>query len=251
MIMNLENNIKDVISKKMEDGTIEKLIGEQLEKGINKSLENLLGSYGDITKIIEGKIKEVMVSQLSSYDYSNYVIKLDYVLTEILKETALDHKKILENFKELMTDDEIPKQIKVSDIFEEYKKHVAKKVDTSDLEVVHDDCEPSYECVTVRMEVEFEEKRSWLTSSFQHAKLIFECEEDEELNLEIKISKFMDYPWGIEEQPDTSIRSLRLLDKFKIYILKLYQKRTKIEIDQEDLWDDEVQPEKEPELDFI
>lgn len=32
MKMNLENSIKDVITKKLEDGTVEKLVSEQLEK---------------------------------------------------------------------------------------------------------------------------------------------------------------------------------------------------------------------------
>ena len=30
--MNLENSIKDVITKKLEDGTVEKIVAEQLEK---------------------------------------------------------------------------------------------------------------------------------------------------------------------------------------------------------------------------
>ncbi len=248
--MNLENNIKDVINKKMEDGTIERLIGEQLEKGINKSLENLLGTYGDVTKIIEGKIKEVMVSQLSKFDYSNYVVKLDCVLTEILEKTTLDHKKILENFKELMLDDDIPKQVKVSDIFEKYKKNIAKNINTSDLKIDYDDCEPSYQFVTATMEIEHEEKRSWSTSSFKNAKIILECEEDEDLNLEINISKFMEYPWKLSEKTDTSIDGLRYLDEFKIYILKLYQKGTILEIDEEYLSDDEVEPEGRPEIEY-
>lgn len=244
--MNLENSIKDVIEKKLEDGTVEKLIEKQLEQGINKSLENLLGSYGDVTKVIEDKIKEVMLNQLSGYDYSKYVVKLDCVLTEILKKTALDHKKILENFKELMTDQEVPRIVKVSDIFEEYKKYVSENVCTGDLEVVCDG-EPRYEDVSVSAEVEEEKGRSW--ASFKHAKIIFECENDEEVNFELRISKFQHFSWQIDTEIDTSIRSLKHLDKFKIYILKLYQSAAKIEID-EDFINDEVEPEAMPEADF-
>ncbi|SUA70143.1 hypothetical protein [Paenibacillus polymyxa] len=75
--MTLENSIKDVISKKLEDGTVEKLIEQQLEKGVVNALENLFRSYGDVTKIIEEKVKSVMVPYLESYDYSKYIIKLD------------------------------------------------------------------------------------------------------------------------------------------------------------------------------
>jgi len=153
----IETAIKDVITQKLAEGIIERLVAENLEKGINKSLENLLGNYGDVTKIIEKKIKSVMISQLSSYDYSKYIVKLDCVLTEILKKTSLDNKNILTNFKELMIDSEFPKVVKLSDIFEVFKKFVAKNVDTGKLEVEYDDG-VSYEHVSVTMEVVREKK---------------------------------------------------------------------------------------------
>ena len=99
------------------------------------------------------------------------------------------------------------------------------------------------------MEFEKEEKRSWSTSSFEYAKVIFECEKDEDLNFEIRLSKFMNYGWELSTEIDTSIKSLRYLDDMKIYLLKLNQSSAKIEIDEEDL-SDEVRPEKEPEASF-
>jgi len=246
--MSIKNAIKDVITAKLEEGIIEKLVAENLEKGINKSLENLLGSYGDVTKVIEGKIKEVMVNQLSSYDYSKYVVKLDCVLTEILKRTSLDNKNILTNFKELMVDYEFPKVVKLSDIFEKFKRYVAENVDTSELEVNTDD-EPTYEDVSVTMEVEYEDKPSWSSSSFEYAKVIFECKNDENLNFEIRLSKFMDYGWELSTEIDTSIKSLRYLDDLKIYFLKLNQSSAKIDIDEDGLHDD-VEVEAKPEASF-
>lgn len=241
--MNMEKSIKDVITTKLDEGIIERLVAENLEKGINRSLENLLGSYGDITQVIEGRIKEVMIKQLSSYDYSEYIVKLDYILTEILQRTALDNKKILHNFKELMVEPDLPKTIKVSDIFEKYKEYVAGNVDTSELEIDFD-YEPSYQYVDVTMEVEYEEKRRW--SSFEYAKIVFECKEDTNLNYEIKVSKFDSYPWSLSDKIDSSLDSLRYLNEFKIYLLKLHQNGTRIEID-EDFLEDEVEPEAEPE----
>lgn len=246
--MDIENGIKDVINQKLEEGIIEKLVSENLEKSINEALKSLMGHYGDVTKVIEEKIKSVLLSQLSGYDYSKYIVKLDCVLTEILQKTSLDNKKILENFKELMVEAEIPKAVKVSDIFTDFKKHVAKKVDTSELEVIYDDG-PSYENVSVTMEVEYEEERRWSSSDFKYAKIILECEKDESLNFEIRISKFSNYDWSMSLNVDTSISSLRYLDEFKIYLLKLHQRGSRIEIDKEYL-DDEVKPKKEPEAEW-
>lgn len=244
--MSIEKSINDVITAKLAEGIIEKLVAENLEKGINKALESLMGSYGDVTKVIQNKIKEVMVKYMESYDYSEYIVKLDHVLTEILKNTALDHKKMLENFKELMVNHEFSKAVKVSDIFEQFKKHVAKSVNTSGLEVNTDD-DPTYEDVTVTMETEHEDKRPW--SDFEEVKIVFECEEDEEMNCEIRLSKFMKYPWRLRTEIESPISSLRYLDEFKIYLLKLYQSGVDIEIDSENLVD-EVEPEAEPEASF-
>jgi len=244
-VSSIESAVKDVISAKLEEGIIEKLVAENLEKGINKALESLLGNYGDVTKVIQDKIKEVMVKQLSTYNYSEYLVKLDCVLTEILKKTALDHKNILKNFKDLMTDEEFTSPVKTSDIFEKFKKHVSLNVETNGLEICLDDS-PAYEAVPVTMNIEYEDKRSW--SCFEYARIILECEKDESLNCEIRMSKFDKYPWSISAGIDTSIESLRHLDEFKIYLLKLSQS-AKVEIDS-DYLEDDVEPEKEPEASF-
>lgn len=247
--MSIENAVKDVIYESLGSGMVERLVAENLEKGINESLKKLMGSYGDITEVITKKIKDVMVKQLEAYDYSEYVVKLDCVLTEILKKTSLDNKKVLTNFQKLMVDSEFPKVVKLSDIFEEFKKYVSENVDTSDLEINTDD-EPSYDDVSVTMTIEHEEKPSWSSSSFRYAKAIFECKEDEKLNFEIRLSKFMEYGWELSVEIDSSIKSLRYLDDLKIYLLKIKQSGAKIEIDEEFIDDDCVEVEAKPEASF-
>lgn len=245
--MNIENAIKGVIEQKLQEGIIEKLVAENLEKGINKALESLLGHYGDVTKVIEKHIKEVLVEQLSGYDYSKYIVKLDHVLTEILKNTALDNKKILQNFKALMTDIEIPRVLKASQIFEEYCKYVAENVDTSNLEVNTDDT-PSYETVEVSFEIQEHEKRIW--SSYSEATMFFECEKDDRMNFEVKLRKWTnDSPWRLSIDESCDIAALRRLDEFRIYLMKLAQNGVRIEIDSFGETED-VQPKQEPEATY-
>lgn len=243
--MNLENSIKDVIAKKLEDGTVEKLIAEELEKGIRKSLEDLFGYGGEAKKVIKEKIESVMVPYLERYDYSDYILKLDTVLVEILQNTALDNKKILENFKELI-DYKAVKEIKVSDIFDKYMDYVSKHIDTSNLEIDYDDG-VNYEYVDVTMEVEYCEDRDW--SSFKDAKIVFECEHDEDMNVEIRLKKFREYDWTITSQSIHDISSLRHLDEFQIFLMNLAQSGTKIIID-EDYAEESVRPDAEPEPSF-
>ncbi|QUI24891.1 hypothetical protein HZI73_22450 [Vallitalea pronyensis] len=246
--MNLENSIKDVITKKLEDGTIEQLVSEQLEKGVVNALDNLFRSYGDVTKTIEEKVKSVMVPYLESYDYSNYIAKLDNVLVEVLKNSALDNKKLLTNFKDLMTGSE-DKTIKMSSLWEKWKDFVANNVNTDDLGVDYDD-DVSYEMVDVSFDIEYDTDRNW--SSFEHATLVFECDQDEEMNFTIKLHRFSEFRkggWTIDYNTAPNIKTLRHLNSFEILMMKLNQAYTKLEIDME-CDNDEVQPEAVPEASF-
>lgn len=239
--MNLENSIKDVISNKLVDGTIEKLVSEQLEKGVTNALDNLFRSYGDVTKVIEEKVKSVMIPYLENYDYSQYLLKLDNVLVEVLKNSALDNKKLLENFKELMTNKEMPKSIKMSDIFKEWKKYASKEVDTSELE---EDC-GEYEYLEVRMSCE-DVSSSW--SDYKKYIVVFECEQDEKLNFEFEISRWKKSnkkTFDLHYYAKHDLESLRYLKSFEIYMMKIKQAFCDIELDNEND-SDEVEVEAKP-----
>jgi hypothetical protein len=247
--MTMEQSIKDTITSKLEDGTVEKLIGEQLEKGVAHALDNLFRSYGDVTKVIEEKIKSVMIPYLESYDYSDYIVKLDSVLVDVLKSSALENKNLLTNFKDLMETSEKLESIKVTDLFEKWMKYVEKNVDTSDLEVDYEDG-VRYENVDVRYEVDYNEDKSW--SSFEYAVLSFECEKDEKMNFEVRLSRWKqgkDKGYDITYDNKVDMNSLRHMSDLEMMIVKMVQNRTKIIIDQ-DSDSDEVQPEKEPEASF-
>jgi hypothetical protein len=41
--MNLENSLKDCISKELEKGVIEKVIAKKLEESVTKALEDMFG----------------------------------------------------------------------------------------------------------------------------------------------------------------------------------------------------------------
>ncbi len=242
---NIETAIKDVIATSLDSGLIERLVKENLEKGVNTALEHLFGNYGDATKLIENEIKSVIVKQLESFDYSQYITKLDTVLVEILENTTLDNRKILGNFKSLMTSDAAPKQVTVSDIFETFNKRVATDIDTSKLQICDD--EPAYQNVEPTLDIEYKDKPSW--SNSEQAILMLTCEEDSHLDCEIALSRYSGGDWTIDRIGDATIRSLQYLSDFQIYLLQLSQRRTKIEIDQNFI-KNEIEVEAEPEASY-
>lgn len=229
--MNLENSIKDVIGKKLEDGTIEKLIEQELEKGVVNALDSLFRSYGDVTKVIEEKVKSVMVPYLEGYDYSRYIVKLDSVLVDVLKSTSLENKKLLSNFKKLIVSEEVKEVMTTTELFDKWMDYVATNVKTDGLEVNYEDS-PSYEYVDVTYDFEQDERRS--SSNLESGVIAFECEHDEEMNFEIKLYRWKDSKdktWTIDYKTNLEINSLRHLNEFEIFLMNLHQAGTKIEID--------------------
>ena len=224
--MNLENSIKDVITKKLEDGTVEKLVSEQLEKGVVNALNSLFRSYGDVTKVIEEKVKCVMVPYLENYDYSKYITKLDSVLVDVLKNSALDNKKLLENFKTLMVGESIPEEIKMSDIFKKWCKYCENNVDKSELDL-------DYEggCINVSFSIE-DVSNDW--SNYKTLMVTFECEEDEDLRFEFSIQtwrKNENEKYSSNYKRPCELNSLRHLNDFDMLLLQVSQGYENIVLD--------------------
>ena len=135
---NFDEDIKRITDEIMQDGTIEKILREKVEKGFLDAVDSAF-RWGELKDAIEKRVKEILVPYVESYDMSAYIVKLDTVLTDIVNQTSLqDNAKILENFQKLMIEPEI-EYITLEDIFEEYKKYVSKNMETSGRNVEYDD----------------------------------------------------------------------------------------------------------------
>lgn len=243
-----EKMIAETVANKLSDGTVAKLIEQKIEEAIKKGLDDVFGYCGDAKKLIEQKLNETMVPVIERHDFNQYLGKLDEVLTSIVNQTSLaDNKRILDNFKELMTEPD-KKEIKLSEIFERYCKHVADNVNTEDLEACCEDGEPYYEHVTASMEVEHEEK-GWFKSNFDDCYVNFTCEEDEELNCRIKLYKgTKEDKWSILNGINgIEINSLRNLSDFEVFLSVIKRSYMEIILDTEYESDDDIEPEEKPE----
>ena len=245
--MNLEERITNAVMEKMTDGTVEELVKKNVESAINKSLGDLFSWSGAGKKMIDEKVREVIAPVIEHHNFNQYIVKLDSVLTEIINKTSLaENKEILENFKSLMIEPDM-KVIKLSDIFEKYCKYVAHDVDTDNLEACCDDGEPYYEPVTANMEVEHED--TWISSN-NRCRVKFSCEEDENLNKELRLYKSKtDNNWNISWEMNAfcDINSLRNLSDFDIFLMTLRRGFIDVEMDTESEYADDIEPEETPE----
>lgn len=245
--MNLEERITNAVMEKLTDGTVEELVKKNVESAINKSLDDLFSWSGAGKKMIDEKVKEVIVPVIERHDFNQYIVKLDSVLTEIINQTSLaDNKEILENFKALMIEPS-EKVIKLSAIFQKYCEYVAHDIDTTQLEARCDDSEPYYEHVTAEMEVEHEER--WFSSS-EWCRVKFWCEADEKLSKELRLYRDKtDRNWNISYEMNTlcDINSLRNLSDFDIFLMTLKRAFVDVELDTESEYADDIEPDETPE----
>ena len=246
----MKEELLKIAQESLSSDEVNQIVKEKFMQALGSAIEDAF-KWGDAKNTLKKKVTEVMVPYIEKYDFSEYLPKLDSVLTELVNSDAcIANKEILENFKDLMTEPE-QKEIKVTDLFKEWIKWCNKDIDTDDLEIDYDDG-VSYSCVDCEMRVEELDKPSW--SSFQKAVITFENEHDEKLNIEIPISKWV-WDSGKEESytlsisNDVMISSLRRLNKFQILLLRLERAQTTIVIDK-DYETDWIYPEAEPEASF-
>lgn len=247
---NFDEEIKKITDEILQDGTVDKIIRENIINGFKLAIERSF-SYGKLSDAIRKKTDGVLVPFIEKYDMNNYIVKLDTVLSEIVNSTALiENKKILENFKNLMIEPE-KKTITVSELFEQYKLYVAKEMDTDGRDVQIEDT-VYYEPMEVSFEIKKEQDRSW--SCFDRAVLEFsvaEEEQQENLNRTIRLNHYKNGAegWDIIAEINPEITSLRYLDDFDILLIKLQRGMVKLIIDEESDWDNVIS-ENEPEATY-
>lgn len=246
----MKEELLKIAQESLSSDEVSDIVKEKFKNALASAVEDAF-RWGDAKHAIEDKVKEVMVPYIENYDFSEYLPKLDSVLTEIVNsDFCIGNKKILENFKELMLEPE-QKEIKLTDLFKAWVKQCEKDIDTDGLDIDYDDG-VSYQYVDCEMRFELEDKPSW--SSCQRAVITFENEHDEKLNVEIPVSKWIwdsgkEEPYTISVCKDLMISSLRNLSEFDVLLLRLSRAGTAIIIDKESYYD-YIQPEAEPEASF-
>lgn len=246
----MKEELLKIAQESLSSEEVETIVKEKFMKAMGDAIEGAF-RWGNVKNAIERKVTEVMVPYIENYDFTEYLPKLDAVLTEIVNsDNCMSERKMLENFRALVTDPE-QKEIKLTDLFKSWIKQCERDIDTDNLEIDYDD-NPSYQYVECKMRFEKEDKPSW--SIFQRAVIIFENEHDEKLNIEIPVSKWIhdsdkEEPYTLSIASDIQISSLRRLSDFQVLLLRSERAGTAIIIDKE--YDDgEIYPDAEPEASF-
>ena len=249
--MIFEERISQAVSGKLNDGSIDELINNKLEEAVAKTLDDTLGWNGKGRELLKSKVEDILIPCIERHDFNQYLVKLDTCLTEMINNTSLaDNKTILENFKGLMKEPEF-KTIKLSEIFEKYCECVASNVNTSNLEAVCEDGEPYYEHVSATLDVNCE-SRKWFSSSSEDCIVTLNCDEDPDLNCEMKLYRNeSDRIWRILKCcGSVDINTLRYMNGFEVFMHMLERAFIRIELDTHGEYYRDIEPEEKPEWDL-
>lgn len=219
--MDLEKRIQDVIKGYLESGEIESKIEGAIDKAIQNALSELTGWNGSLTKIFKNNMNEILIPTIESHDYSQYIIKLDSMLAEVIKQSALPHNDIMDKFKKLNIGYD-KKEIKLEDILEEYAKYKAQSIDTDDLEY---DEEGYYHPINCNVEVRD------LEGVWNLKALVFTTEEEDEDELIVPLysSRYIENKeYFINSALAYDLRSIASLNDFEIFLLNLERLRVRV-----------------------
>ena len=248
--MDIERKVTEVLHDMEADGTINQMVEGAIKKGVSDVLVDMFGYGSEIKKAIEKQLEAAYIPVIETKNWSDYIPKLDAVLTELLgMKNVVDYRKVVENFRELAQ--EVPtigKSVSLEDIFKKYKKFAADEVDTSELEVIVED-RPSYQYIDVQVSFEETDRKSWWDSNIEYGILHFTCDQDENLNRDVELRNNGNH-WVVNDRFDCDFRSLRTMDVFAMFIMRLRQEWTAIEADPGDSLGDSIEPTDEPEATF-
>lgn len=112
----MKEELLNIAMQSLSDDDVKEIVKDKFKKMMEKAVEDAF-RWGDAEKAIKSKVTEVMVPYIEEYDFSEYLPKLDSVLTEIVNSDAcMANKTILENFRDLMIEPE-QKEIKVETFY--------------------------------------------------------------------------------------------------------------------------------------
>lgn len=247
---NFDEDIKRITEQVLSDGTVDEIIRAKIVKGFESAIEDAF-SWGVLNKAIKERVKTVLVPFIENYKMDDYLVKMDTLLTELIEKSVLvDNKKMFENFQ-FMLSDTVPEEIKLSELFEQYKNFVARNMETVNRHVSFDSEEPEYEQMELGFCFEEEEKRTW--SSFRYATIDFTVEEkdqQDELNRTIRLNRYehdRKEGWEIRIDTNPDIYSFRFMDEFDLLLSKLQRAHVRVTIDKEE-GEDFVYSKNKPEV---
>ena len=239
----MKDLINKVFEEKMQDGTIEKIIADKINEMVIRVCESQMGYNGDAKKAMEARIAPLFIQAVETCDLGKMVEKITAILNASLRDSDLDeYSRVCDGAKELFNGSTALNTIrqkrvmKLSEIFEEYKKHLEYVFDKDDFD--EDEIEYGDErqaVINCTMSVELDESELYRKRGYV-VTLSTDKSSDEKTG-DVRFRLRWDY-CGTElylkaDLRDLSLSELRHCPPFILYLSCIEREWIRVEIDKE------------------
>ncbi|MGD9679513.1 MAG: hypothetical protein AB7V16_14350 [Vulcanibacillus sp.] len=234
--------LQKVYEQKLTDGSFEAIISKQFDEMIKNVCNDLFSYNGAIKTEMKKQIAELMGGLIERTDFSQYVVKLETIINESLKNTKLeDYKRMVEGIKNIcgVKKTKYGEIVNISDLLEKYGEFIKHEIEEDDFGVgeinTDDGTKNAYlECsFTVS---EDEEKKGYFCKTDQTKIVTFDNEKScdkEDTIIQFKLEKNYNGKYNVKIDKDWTIRDLRYMPEFVVYLLELETSSVEINIDKE------------------
>lgn len=228
----MQELLNKIYQEKLDDGTIEKIISDELEESVRESIRSVLGGYNSkFRKEIEKKLESIIDDVLEHSDFQKYIDKLTYLVNKGIPDSKLS---CIDDFEEAIKSafgkkEKIPSEITVEDLFAHYthfvEAHPPYESDVDDL--IKEDAGDKW--LDIECGVNYKEEYGESATLTFWAKIpdaddadVSDWQNDVRVNVHLYKGKISSW------QLDFKVRELRFMGEFKMMLIRLANADTKI-----------------------
>lgn len=255
----IESLVQECLTKKLEDGTLERLVDNKIEEALGKVIDDTLNWCGDTYKLIKSKTAQVMSDAIERCNFADHTAKLSEVIDNAFENSSVhQYGRICKNIKELLDNDDVEfgKTINLDSIVSKYEtflqEYFQDKKYLFDIHDIEEDGEYGY--VNLDWVLHIIKRHTHLDI---YDITLFVDSDDEGLTKDTTITFSVrggkyDEGYSIYLNTDWRISEIHNLNEVLIYLLKLKQNFNKIALEPDyDIIADQYINRNELHIDFI
>lgn len=247
----MKDLINKVFEEKMQDGSIEKIVAQKIDKMIEDICDKQLRWDGAARKAMEEKLSPIILQAVERSDLSNMVTKITMVINTSLKGSEIEqYHDILQSVRTIFGVNDTVKAlkekgtVKLSEIFEKYKEYLQTVYDKDDFEnyEMEDDGEGVTAAIECSLQVDHENDRgfSWYKPGYEVELHTEKSNEQKSGDIRFRLK------WNYDSTKlhlsgnfqDMRLFDLRYAPEFILYLASIEREYVDVEIDVEQ--DDDV-----------
>lgn len=245
----MKDLIAKVFNEKLNNGTIENIIGKHIEDMVASILKDQMGYGGEIKKALAEKVKPVALAAVDNCDLSKTAAVVTELLNNALRGTpvhllqgTLDGIRDLYSQNDTLSKIKFGQMVKLSDIFKEFYSFIENRsyyeddLKKKDIDTEFDDeGEGKHAWIVAEMTVEDTTEETYYGCKRQQYKVELRSSlNGENEGLTFKICESYDNSLRLEiETGGLLLAELSHIDPFIMYLITLKNNWCKIQIDTE------------------